>query len=481
MSRRPDLPRAASTGRRPGRLAWLALGLALLVGAGVWLRPRHARARASVPDPVRPEMTAPVRLALEAARDAARATPDSAAAWGELAEACDAHHLFPEAELAYREARALDGADFRWVYGLVVLRDFQGAPAEELVPLFAEAIRLQPRYPPVRLRQGDALVRQGRLEEARAAYEAALALDPDFAMAHRNLGQTLLALEDLPGALSHLERAAELTPDDGVIFGSLAQACWRLGDEARAQSAAAEAERKAPVFGVPDPVRFAIEARNVSPLACEQRAREHEARGEWAAALPDLENLAQGSPDEAGVRWRLGRCLRALGRRAEGQAQLERALSLRPEHLGALLERAGLAFEDGDSARATELYRRATSVSPENGLAWKRLGSCLGQSGDLAGALEAFERADANGVADAELLHNWGTALARAGRPGEACERLRAALRLEPDNAGTHYNLADALEALGAREEAIEHFERARELAPGLPAAQRLEALRARR
>lgn len=465
---------------RRAQVLGLALGLLALAGLGAWLRPTPAHAAVAVPDPLRPEMAGPVRRVLEAARDAARAAPGSAAAWGELAEVCDAHHLFPEAELAYREARALDGADFRWAYGLVVVRDFQGAPAEELVPLFAEAIRLQPRYPPVRLRHGDALVRQGHFDEARAAYEAALALDPDFAMAHRNLGQTLLALEDLPGALRHLERAAELSPDDGVVFGSLAQTRWRLGDEAGAEAAAGEAERKAPVFGVPDPVRFALEARNLSPLACDQRAREHEARGEWAAALPDLQHLAEGNGGEAGVHWRLGRCLRVLGRREEGRAELERALELRPDHPGALLERASLAREDGDPAEELALLRRAAAAAPANGLAWKRLGSALGPSGDLAGALEAFERARANGLEDAELLHNQGTALARAGRPAEACERLRAALALEPDNAGTHYNLADALEALGMRAEAIEHFERARELAPDLPAAQRLEVLRRR-
>jgi tetratricopeptide (TPR) repeat protein len=473
---------AVESGTPARRRAPRALALlGLLVVLAVALRLRTVRGGESIPDPVTPAMLAPVRRALTAARDAVRAAPDSAAAWGELAEACDAHHLYPEAEVAYRRARRIEPGSFRWVYGLALVRDFQGAPAAEVAGLFAAAVEREPRYPPARLRTGDALVRQGRLEEARTAYEAALALDPDFAMAHRNLGQTLLALDDVAGARAELERAAALAPEDSVGWSSLAQVRWRDGDEAGATRAEAEASRTQPVYGVPDPVRHALETRNLSPLACDRRAAEHESRGEWRAALADLEALAESTPEVAAVHWRLGRCLRALGEREQAATALERALALAPEHLGALLERAGLAEDQADLARAAELYRRATELAPGGGNAWKRLGGCLGPLGDLPGALAAFERAASLGVRDAELLHNWGAALARTGRDAEACERLRAALALEPDNAATHFSLAGSLAELGQREEAIQHLERAQALDPSLPTAEPLAALRAGR
>lgn len=469
----PDVPAPRRTRRRQA----LLVSSALVIAAGLLLRTRLIHASLPVPDPIRDEMLAPVRRALESARASVLAAPDSAAAWGEFAEACDAHHLYPEAERAYHRAGSLDPADFRWAYGQAVVLDFLGGDGEEIARLFERATRIQPTYPPAHLRRGDALVRQGRLQEARNAYARALELDPAFAMAHRNLGQILLALEDVGGALEHLERALALDPNDGVTHGSLAQACWRSGDEARAERATVEAERKAPVFGVPDPIRHAIDAKNLSPLASERRAREHEQRGQWGEARADLERLVEMTPDDGTLHWRLGRALRALGLRDGARAEFERALTLRPDHLGSLAERAALAEEDQDLTRAAELYRRAASLAPDSGAFWKRLGACLGRLDDLEEALAAFERAGLHPPLDAELLHNWGTALARAGRPAQACVRLREALALEPDNAGTHYNLADALQTLARRPEAIAHFQRAQVLDPRLPAAERLAEL----
>ncbi len=480
----PAEPRPEPRARRRSPVLWAAL--VLVLAAALLLRQRATAAATRVPDPVTSEMLAPARRALVAAREAVLAAPGSAGAWGEFAEVCDAHHLYPEAELAYREARARDPREFRWAYGLAVVRDFLGAEGKEIAALFEAAIRLQPRYPPARLRCGDALVRQGRLADARAAYEQALELDPDFAMAHRNLGQTLLALEDTTGAIARLERAAALDPSDAVVTSSLAQAYRRAGNEERATRAAEAARAKTPVYGVPDPVRFALEEKNVTPLACDRRARGREQRGEWSAALADLERLvemdtAEMDAGDAALHWRLGRCLRALGQGERARSEFARALELAPDHLGALAEGAALAEEAGELARAAELYRRVTALAPENPLFWKRLGACLGPLGDLPGALAAFERAGAVSAPDAELLHNWGTALARAGLQSEACKRLLAALALEPGNAATHFSLAASLALLGRRDEAITHYEQAQALDQRLPVAEPLTALRAGR
>lgn len=472
----PPAPLPAPSRRRLPRAGGLA-GLVLLALAALWF----ARdATPAVPDPTTPEMLAPVREALEAARRRVLASPDSAQAWGEFAEVLDAHHLYPEAEEAYRAACARDPREFRWTYGLAVVRDFVGAGADEVARLFEQAIRLQPRYPPARLRSGDALVRQGRLEDARAAYEAAVELDPDFAMAHRNLGQTLLALDDPQGALGHLERAAALDPSDSVTSSSLSQAWFRAGDPERADRAATAARTQSPVYGVPDPVRYAVDQKNVTPLASDRRAREAEQRGAWSEALADLQRLVGLDPEDAGVRWRLSRCLKNLGEAARARTELEHVLEHHPDHAASLLLMATLHEEAGALDHAIPLYRRLCTLAPSDPTAWKRLGTCLGPMGDLPGALEAFERASGLGTPDAEMLHNWGTTLARAGRPADARIRLEAALALEPDNAGTHYNLGDALETLGKREEALQHFERAAALDPALPTAERIAALRAR-
>jgi tetratricopeptide (TPR) repeat protein len=473
----PAAPRARG---RPAPLLLLAAVVLATGGYALW-RGGSSVAAPDVPDPVTPEMLSPVRRALTAAREAVLADPDASRTWGEFAETCDAHHLYPEAEAAYRRAAALEPREFRWAYGLALVRDFQGGESAEVARLFDAAIRLEPRYPPARLRAGDALVRQGRLEEACRAYEEALVLDPGFALAHRGLGQTRLALDQLDEALRHLEQAAELDPADGVTQNSLAEAYRRSGDELRASQAVEAGRTRAPVFAIPDPVRFALEARNVTPLACEQRAREAEEHGRWSAALPDLERLVETSATDVALRWRLGRCLAALGRTPAARSELARALELEPRHPGSLWELAALEEQAGELERAVALYRRASAELPGEGRVWKRLGTCLGPLGDLEGALEAFERAAALAPPDAELLHNWGTALARADRHAEACQRLERALELEPRNAGAHLSLGASLALLGRRTEALAHYERAQALDASLPVDEALRILRVAR
>jgi cytochrome c-type biogenesis protein CcmH/NrfG len=177
------------------------LGLAVL---GLW-RWRGSGTAPDVPDPLTAEMPSPVARAHRSAREAVLAEPGSARAWGEFASVCDAHHLYDAAAAAYGRARALAPGEFRWVYLLAIVRDFQGAGAEEVAALFAEAARLEPGYPPLHLRRGDAFVRQGALEDARAAYARALELDPAFALDARSTSPRLLRLLDAARA----ERGSE--------------------------------------------------------------------------------------------------------------------------------------------------------------------------------------------------------------------------------------------------------------------------------
>ena len=66
-------------------------------------------------------------------------------------------------------------------------------------------------------RQGNALAREDRLEEARAAYVQALALDPDLARARHNLGLVHLQL----GWQALLQARRELPADDRAAAATM--------------------------------------------------------------------------------------------------------------------------------------------------------------------------------------------------------------------------------------------------------------------
>jgi hypothetical protein len=69
---------------------------------------------------------------------------------------------------------------------------------------------------------GDSFTRNGRTDEANAAYELALEFQPDHGWACNNLGYSLADRgHDLPRAAKLLEKAVEVLPDEAPVLDSL--------------------------------------------------------------------------------------------------------------------------------------------------------------------------------------------------------------------------------------------------------------------
>jgi tetratricopeptide (TPR) repeat protein len=81
---------------------------------------------------------------------------------------------------------------------------------------------------------GNALLRQGKLEEAIAHYRRALAYDPALVVAHVNLATALTARGSPAEAVGHCERALKLRPSDAVALATLGQAYEAQGQRERA-------------------------------------------------------------------------------------------------------------------------------------------------------------------------------------------------------------------------------------------------------
>lgn len=96
---------------------------------------------------------------------------------------------------------------------------------------------------------GIVLRRQGRFNEARAAYQQALASDANFAPAHRNLAVLLdLYLGQGAAALAEFEKYRELSGEDKPVSGWIAEVRNRSGQ--RAAPAAEPAVAASPAAGV---------------------------------------------------------------------------------------------------------------------------------------------------------------------------------------------------------------------------------------
>jgi tetratricopeptide (TPR) repeat protein len=111
-----------------------------------------------------------------------------------------------------RARRAARGA-------LVLAVALCAAQSFRLVPVYADletlwrhTVAVNPEAWMAHFNLGNELRRQGRREEAAAAYREALRARPDLATAHHNLAGVLAQQGDLDGAVSHYRRVLELEP-----------------------------------------------------------------------------------------------------------------------------------------------------------------------------------------------------------------------------------------------------------------------------
>lgn len=187
------------------------------------------------------------------------------------------------------------------------------------IPLFREAIRLQPDYPLAHLGLGDALNALGRLDEAVAAWAEAERLSPDLELAFFNHGLALLDAGRAAEAIPLLARAAEINPARGRTFTLLGNALFAAGQVEAAAQAYEAAARLEPT---------SAQAVNNLGTALARLGRLEEALERFRAA-------AVLDPRYAEAHANAGKALLALGRRDEAAAELEAALRIDPAHADA--------------------------------------------------------------------------------------------------------------------------------------------------
>jgi tetratricopeptide (TPR) repeat protein len=182
---------------------------------------------------------------------------------------------------------------------------------------------------------GQALLEEGRLDEARRQLERAVEIEPGFAEAHVRLADLHARAGRSGDAERHARRAIDLEPGHGgawTILGSLRLAQGRSAEAGEAYRQALEVDRSNPA------------AHNNLAVLLAGEGRLEEAVAHWRASL------ALEASDPA-VWTNLGKVLSVLGRTAEATAALERALALDPGNLEARrwLERNGPG-ENGDDS-----------------------------------------------------------------------------------------------------------------------------------
>ena len=298
---------------------------------------------------------------------------------------------------------------------------------------------------------GERRLKQGRADEALAAFRVSLQMYPDREECYVNVGDAYLKLGDTEEAAAAYIKSIQINPDypDGHYNLGVVLLTAGRNDEAIAQL------RQAILL---DP--YHTGAHNDLGKAYFQKGMREQAMAEFRETL-------RLDPDHSEAHNNLGNALLVEGRSDEAMAEFRKALQIDPAYADAHYNMGTALLEKGQAAEAVPEYRAALQIDPNFAAAYGNLGLALLQQGQLGAAVGEFRAALRINPNYVEAHGNLGITLLRLGRVAEAVAEYREALRINPGDVPVHYNLGNALFSNGQAGDAIAEVQRANQLQPG--------------
>jgi tetratricopeptide (TPR) repeat protein len=462
----------------------------LLSAGAVQLWRRAAAARL----PAFPELsTQPraVRDHLRERRAAADAEATSPSAVGAFCLALHADLAYEQAAACYAVMEALSPSDWRWTYYRALL-DSERARSEAVAAGMQRVVALAPDFGPAWWRLGDAAFKEARYDQAEQAWKRATsAAEPDraslgapartvdvpvAAYAGLGLARVALARQDADGARQILERLVTDRPRFGSAWRLLGESYQLLGRADDARRATERAKRLPAYAPYADPLVDALSGESRSSTFLLRQATEADLASDapWSEFV--TRRALEFDADNPDVVAKLGRLLRRIGRSQEALEYLERYSQMVPADYQGVGQIGSCLSDLGRFAEAEPYLRRAVEAL-DDGTSHYNMGAMLAATGRLDQAGTEYRRALERDPDDLDARGNLAVLLVRTGRLAEAEREFARVLERDPENAAVHTNYGVLLLRLGRESQARSEFETALRLDPQL--AQAAEALRA--
>ena len=463
-----------------------------IVYAGLQLRRQAAVARLlPLPDlAAQPEAVADHLREQDAA---ARAEPGSAPIVGALCLAYHADLVYDMAERCYALMEELDPVGWQWIYYRALAESARGSD-EKLTAGMRRVVALAPEFGPAWWRLGEAEFKQRQYDAAAEAWRrAGSSREPDRTPpagtpAHTvsvqlssyvalGLARVALVREDAEGARQILEPLAARAPAFGAAFRLLGESYTRLGRPGDAARVELHANRQAAYASYADPMvdRLATESRSSTFLLQQAAGADLTENAAWKEYL--LTRALEFDPRNPAVVYELASLLRSLSRNAEALDLFHRYARLVPDDYQGLGQIGSCLADLGRFAEAESFLRRALALV-DDAVTHYDLGFVLTRQGRAREGIAEYERALERDPTHVRARTNLAVNLFDLGEVERASRELTRVVAVDPENASARTNLGAVLVQQGQVERAIHEFREALRIDPQqVQARTALEAL----
>jgi tetratricopeptide (TPR) repeat protein len=329
--------------------------------------------------------------------------------------------------------------------------------------------------------EGEALLQQGKLEEAKDTLEEDLRQNPSSAEGYGLLGLVCTAEKDYAGALAAFQQGLKLNPrstgirnDLGnlyVLQGKLDEGEKEFREVLRLEPRNPEAnydlglvllEKKDAAAAIPY-------FQQVHPATTPSRinlVKAYLEAGRSAEALRMAQELSAAEKDNVQVHFTLGVLLASENQTHAAQLELEKANALQPQAFEILHNLGGVYLQNGELARAELMLQRALKLRPDSAETLYLLGRVYTAELKPVDALDELVRAHKLAPENTDVIY----ALARVSMSQnyyeDAIPLLESGLKIAPQRVDLHAALGESYFMAGKVDKAIEEFNQLIQLDP---------------
>lgn len=292
-------------------------------------------------------------------------------------------------------------------------------------------------------RKAEALIEQGKGQEAVPLLKQAVALDPKSLQSFFALGRAYALLKQFPAATQAFQAAVDLSPKEPefLYYLGLSQI-----NESRYPVARASFDRALELS--PSDVRFRLA---VADTYLQQK--------EYLAARRSLLEALGFAPDSPDVHARLGDLDEQENRHTEALEEYDAALRVDPKSIGGLLGRASALSGLKRFPEAEKIVRDLIAQNAQSAEAHATLAQILDAEGKHLSAIAEYRIALAAAPNSASLWGNLGWSQYEEGLMDESVTSGRKALTLDPKQAYVRFNIGLAYAARDQWTQALKEYQ----------------------
>jgi len=321
---------------------------------------------------------------------------------------------------------------------------------DEAILHFREARRIKPEDPKAAFNLGNALIQKGELSEGIANLTQALQFKPDYAEAHINLGSAFLKTGNIDGAIDHYQMALQIEPATPSAWNDLGYALLQRG----------AADKATACF------RKAMQLDPAQPVTQDNIANALMQQGNVDEAIRHYQKALQLKADFPEAEYNLSTALVQKNNLNEAIVHFQKALQLKPDYANAAYNIGIALFHQDKADQAAAFFQKAIQINPDYAEAHYNLGNALIRQGKIEDGIAQYRKALQIEPGQFMTRNNLGYILLQSGKVDEAIDEFQQVLQAQPDNANAHFNLGNALLQRGNADEAMAHFQRAVKSAP---------------